>query len=69
MKILKLEAFSNLIYISPTTNVSVLAKAVFRAILEKITTMNSEYLLFFWKVNWSVFLRKANTMNTFFYFQ
>ena len=69
MKILKLEAFSNLIYISPKTNVSVLAKAVFRAILEKITTMNSEYLLFFWKVNWSVFLRKANTMNTFFYFQ
>ena len=69
MKILKLEAFSNLIYISPTTDISVLAKAIFRAILEKITTMSNEYLLFLWKVNWSVFLRKANTVNTFFYFQ
>ena len=28
MKILKLEAFSNLIYISPTTDISVLAKAI-----------------------------------------
>ena len=51
MKILKLEAFSNLIYISPTTDISVLAKAIFRAILEKITTMSNEYLLFLWKVN------------------
>ena len=33
MKILKLEAFSNLSYISPRTKISVLAKAIFRATL------------------------------------